>query len=90
MDRIEHMRQKQKARQKKFPLDRICFMHGELYANEDVRIIKQYRLKEITMDQACRAIAQNNYLTNVTRDQFKNMLHILGYDRRELYADERD
>lgn len=74
-----HYSRVQWDRQKKFPKDRICFRHGEEVANFDKSIFREYMEGRISVEHACEQIAENNYLFEVTEEQFFNELLICGW-----------
>lgn len=64
----------------KFPEDRIPFVKGsEAIATKDQSIFQMYHDKQITLEMACKEIAENNYLDEVTPEQFLNEYRIIGY-----------
>ena len=76
-----HYTKLQEGRGGRFPSDRIPFLKGnERVANEDRHVFVLYKHGEISLAMACFRIANNNYLDNVTREQFLNEYKICGYE----------
>ena len=69
----------QRARTRNFPKDRICFFQSETAAKSDVAVFHKYINYQITKAQAMKEIAENNYLAEITEEQFINELRLLGW-----------
>ena len=69
----------QRARSRNFPKDRICFFPSETAARSDVAVFNKYIEYKITKAQAMKEIAANNYLAEITEEQFINELILLGW-----------
>ena len=69
----------QAARQEKFPKNRIAFYPSENVASLDASIFQRYKEKRITLTVARNCIASNNFLEEVTEEQFMNEYRICGY-----------
>lgn len=69
----------QEARQAKFPPNRIAFYQSESVAAMDAAIFQRYKEKRITLTVARYSIASNNFLSEVTEEQFLNEFEICGY-----------
>ena len=59
----------QRRRQKRYPLDRICFRSDEESARADRMIFKQYFSGEIDIETCCEMVAKNNCIDFVTPHQ---------------------
>lgn len=70
----------QAERQKRYPKDRIAFIHSA--AQDDAYTFQRYKEKRITLDIARAEIARNNYLESVTEEQFLNEFKLCGYTER--------
>lgn len=57
----------------------IDFSHDETARDLDIKIFRQWERNEITIDEACRAIAYNNSLPYVSKSDFENEACLLGY-----------
>lgn len=63
-----------------FPPDRIAFLKNNDYvAKNDKAVFEEYRNKRITITEACRRIAFNNSLPEVSQNAFLNEFKTLGY-----------
>lgn len=69
----------QRLRQLNYPKDRICFLSNATAAKNDVTIFNKYINYEISKGQAMKEIASNNYLSEITEEQFITELILLGY-----------
>lgn len=69
--------EKQAERQKNYPADRIAFTPSA--ASFDCITFQKYKENRITLSQACKEIAANNFLESVTVEQFLNEYRICGY-----------
>lgn len=70
----------QKERSLIFPPDRIAFLKNFDYvARMDKATFEAYRKKQITITEACRQIASNNNLPEVSQEAFLNEFRMLGY-----------
>ena len=70
----------QKERSLIFPPDRIAFLSNIDYvARMDKATFEAYRNKQITITEACRQIASNNNLSEVSQEAFLNEFRMLGY-----------
>lgn len=70
----------QKKRHERFPSDRIAFLDTETAAILDKAVFERYHRKEISIENACKSIAWNNYLPEVTAEQFLKAYKALGFD----------
>lgn len=67
----------QEARQKKYPKDRIAFIHAA--AVNDAAVFQRFKEHRMTLLQAMDQIARNNFLKEITEEQFMNEYTICGY-----------
>lgn len=80
----------QKARQNRFPHDRIAFYSSEGTAARDACIFQKYKERSISLGMAISSIASNNYLQNITEEQFMNELKLCGYTTPVMQNIEQD
>lgn len=79
--KVNHTIEEQKARSRRFPPDRIPFLHNREVARIDAGILTDFRNGLIGIESACRRMAKNNLLDEVTQEQFLKLYRSLGYDR---------
>lgn len=82
--------QLQAERSDLFPIDRIPFLSSETAANMDRKIFRSYLRNEISIKRACEEVANNNYLEDVTPEQFLNEFAICGWCANVLDDDDDD
>ena len=75
----------QAMRARHFPKNRIPFLSSATKAQNDIETFKKYQSGAITVDDACKMIANNNCLEEVTHEQFYWIYHANGYDQRSYY-----
>ncbi len=80
----------QKARQERFPHDRIAFYTSESIAARDACIFQKYKERSISLGMAMSSIASNNYLQNITEEQFMNEFKLCGYTTPVMQNIEQD
>lgn len=79
----------QKLRAAKFPKDRIAFMRGvESIATKDAAVFQRYKSGVTPLFLARLEIAKNNYLWDVTEEQFLNEFKLCGYAETQAVEDE--
>lgn len=86
--RNKDLQTRQEQRQALFPKDRIAFVRSSVY--EDVKVFDNYVRGYISIDTACRLIAEHNYLPEVTPEQFLNELRLCGWDRDYVLKKEME
>lgn len=80
--RDDGMRFAQADRAQRWPKDRIAFLrHNADAARMDVQTFRDYQQGYITLEKAMAQIQMNNYLPEVTREQFLNEYRICGWDK---------
>lgn len=72
----------QEARQKKYPPDRIAFIHAA--AANDSTVFQRFKEHRMTLLQAMDQIAKNNFLKKITEEQFMNEYRICGYTATQV------
>lgn len=78
----------QKLRAAKFPKDRIAFVRGvEGIAYKDAAVFQRYKSGVTPLIIARLEIAKNNYLWDVTEEQFLNEYRICGYANTQAVED---
>lgn len=65
---------------KKYPIDRVAFVHSESTAADDKETFRLYKQGQISLALACLRMAENNGLPFVTREQFLNEYEIIGWN----------
>lgn len=76
----------QEARQKKYPKDRIAFIHAA--ASNDAAVFQRFKDHRMTLLQAMDQIAKNNFLKSITEEQFMTEYRICGYTATQSAEDE--
>lgn len=77
----------QEFREKQFPENRIAFWSSKDAAYFDTKLFEEYvRLGDdnAVVDRLRKQMAKNNYLEEVTREQFRYEAKFLGYDPAEV------
>lgn len=77
MRRKDEIWDEQAERQRHYPKDRIAFIHSA--APYDAYTFQRYKEKRISLTTARAEIARNNYLAEVTEEQFLNEFKLCGY-----------
>ena len=70
----------QQKRMESFPRNRIPFYQSRTSASKDQMTFMAYRNHEISKASAMRQIADNNFLYEITEEQFDTEYKLLGYD----------
>ncbi len=83
MRRKDDIWDEQAERQKRYPKDRIAFIHSA--APYDAYTFQRYKEGRISLATARAEIARNNYLAEVTEEQFLNEFKQCGYAERRKY-----
>ena len=85
----DELKDEQKIRATLFPRDRIAFVKGNFHkASEDAMTFWQYKIGKIPLIIARIRIADNNYLPEVTEEQFMNEYRLCGYEHLKISEDE--
>lgn len=75
---------------KKFPPDRIPFLPTAASAESDKEVFRKYKQGQISIALACRAIAENNGLPWVGREQFLNEYNLIGWAYTPSFEEEQE
>ena len=78
----------QHRRMLNFPCDRVPFLKGSDHAARlDKIVLTAWYKGKMSSEDAREAIAKNNYLDEVTKEQFDTLCRMCGYRRKNNVSD---